>query len=183
MKGFLHRKGKEGVNGALSVLSFCCNCLNPEIEGSHIDALLAARGPQEFHVSSGIVYAVPNNGSSSKFINDKEMRGMITIMFRGGGVSLADKVFAAQMSGALGVIFIDNGSCDENFKSCGLKNGFGAQDEWYLWEMVNIPCILVTKEGGVRLNDLLKPDTIFIPNIGYQRIIHDDSHVKIIDEL
>lgn len=186
LKIFLHGKKKAtGENGGLKLISFCCNCRNPEKEGSHIRAYVAAKGPQDFKVSSGIVYAVPNDGNTLKLMNSREMKGMVSVFTRGGGVTIVDKVRTAQDSGAVGVIIIDNGTCSRNVQQCGIHpdEGFGIHEDWMAWEQIKIPCLLITKAGGNRLNNILNPDVVHIPGIGSQFVIQNKRQSEVGDEL
>jgi len=121
-----------------------------------------------------VVMSVPNN-ASTKFLNKSEVKGKVVIAYR--GVSpLVEKVKLAQKFGAKGLIIIDDGQCKNNFKSCGKRvgslqeGGFGVNDGRSNWRDVEIPSLLVSKEDGERLLNLLSLSIISIPRFGRQYV-------------
>ena len=77
------------------------------------------------------------------------------VMVRRGRNSLFEKVEKIMLkSEALGVVVVDDGQCDENFRWCGPRagnvkaGGFSAYDDEDIWEGLNIPVVMVTAATG-----------------------------------
>ena len=172
-------KGDYKIDSRLTEISFCCYCTNPNLEGSHVEALIAANGPQVFNVSSGIKFAVPNHGDKMKFVNSREIRGMIAVVIRGRGVAIVDKVMASQHSGAVGAIIIDDGKCEQGLlNSCrsANKGEFGAHDDWSNWGKIKIPALLVTQTSGEKLKRLMQLKVLYLKGYGEQFVTLNEEH-------
>ena len=181
---------RPGRPGGVKPIYFCRGgCVSPKQGGSHVDSLVAARGPSgPFSATGFLRYAVPNHGVSHGsttaggggggngdgdsvrpfplLVNADEMRNSVAILHRGGGVSIVDKVLQAQEAGAVAAVVIDDGRCvGEEFLYCGraagtAHRGFGTSDHWSLWARVSIPCVLVTEAGGARLRDAMRLERV-----------------------
>ena len=166
----LHSSQRRNQPPGLITVEICKNCLNPKLEGSHIDGLNAKQGLQEFEVQAEIVYAVPNDGSRRP-MNAKELVGKIAL-FNRGKVSLVEKVLYAQDVGAIAAILIDDGQCvDERFSHCGMAGrlsdgGFAKHDDSTKWRKVKIPAMLVTEISGQRILNLMNLEEISIAGMG-----------------
>mmetsp|Transcript_19947 Transcript_19947/g.41684 ORF Transcript_19947/g.41684 Transcript_19947/m.41684 type:complete len:205 (-) Transcript_19947:23-637(-) len=168
----LHSKQRKGQPKGLLSVEICKECVNPRLEGSHIDGLNAYQGVQEFEVQAEIVYAVPNDGRRRP-MNRKQIEGKIAL-FNRGEVALVEKVLHAQDVGAIAVILIDDGQCiDEVFTHCGhagklREGGFAKHDESSKWRQVKIPALFITEVSGQRILNLMDLEEIHIPGMGEQ---------------
>ncbi|GMI28881.1 hypothetical protein TrRE_jg1450 [Triparma retinervis] len=168
----LHSKQRKNQPKGLLSVEICKECMNPKLEGSHIDGLNAYQGLQEFEVQAEIVYAVPNDGRRRP-MNRREIEGKIAL-FNRGEVALVDKVLHAQEVGAIAVILIDNGQCrDEEFTHCGMagrlsEGGFAKNDDGAKWRKVKIPALFITEVSGQRILNLMDLEEIHIPGMGEQ---------------
>lgn len=104
-------------------------------------------------------------------------------MFDRGIVPIIDKVLRGQENGAIGVIIVDNGSCDEKFKVCMSEKrghqagsvstgGFGPNDSTGHWKgLVQIPVLLASSESGNTLKLLMGTmETIHMRDLGVQHV-------------
>lgn len=77
-----------------------------------------------------------------------------------GEVSILSKVLLAQYGGAVAVIIMDDGSCDEYDQRCipgstkSYGEGFARLDSSIEWHNVKIPLVLLLKEYGDELLQL-----------------------------
>ena len=172
----LHSDRHPSATSSLNSIRFCKNCHDPSIEGSFVSALIAAQGPKEFNLKSlELVYAVPNAGEGGQLWNSKDVRGRVVLIDRGKGVTMAKKIEMVQEAGGSAVIIVDDGACNEDFNSCekrgGSKStGFGAFDHWKSWEAIDIPGLLITKDSGRKLKELLDLKKTEVPVLGEQWI-------------
>lgn len=155
-------------------IEFCLGCIDPSHGGSLISGIGAAYGPDEYRVLSHLVYGVPNHGAlkdGGVLLNKDSLKGQVGLFDR-GVVPLVDKVLSAQEAGAVGVIIVDNGSCDPTF-DCGTagsitSGGFSKGDLPEKWRAVKIPAIMVLEAEGARLKNMLNLEHISIPGFGEQ---------------
>lgn len=124
-----------------------------------------------------VVYAVPNDAQREELLNADDIRGRIAIINRGGNVAMVDKVVRAQKAGAVGVLLVDQGSCDDGFHDCGPRagsvreGGFAPHDGFALWKDVRIPSLLITAEMGARVRSLMPLEEIQLPgDLGRQLV-------------
>ena len=165
------------VINPLRMISFCQDCPYPEDEGSIAYGILPKHlHLNEYSVTAEVVYCIPNYADYVKIVNGREFNDRIVIVNRGKGVTIHDKVFMIQSSGAVGVIVIDDGQCDEQFISCGFRagssseGGIAAFDEPSLWKQITIPVILVTQRSGERLKNIMPMKIMDVPRLGLQNI-------------
>lgn len=100
-------------SSAIQLIQICKLCPSPEREGSIIHGLKAKYGVKEYQITGGsehlltlpssplplslveVIFCVPNYGEVKKFVNRRQLKGKIGLVFR-GEVSLYDKVIHAQ---------------------------------------------------------------------------------------
>lgn len=73
-------------------LQFCKDCPNPDLEGAYMDTWEAARHPPAYHVDAELIWAVPNDASSTLM----NAVGGAAVLAKRGGVSFAIKAKHAQ---------------------------------------------------------------------------------------
>lgn len=152
-------------------LTYCQACLDPLEQGSHVDVWEAHFHPSDYRVSGELVYAVPNDVSAD-ILNEDSVRGNIVLIDR-GKVPLVTKVRRAQEAGAVGVVIVDDGSCNQNFE-CGGNLGsrshgyFCAQDHAVLWKNIVIPTVLTLQTHGNRMKEIMDLETMNLPDHGIQ---------------
>ncbi|GBG31372.1 Hypothetical Protein FCC1311_075962 [Hondaea fermentalgiana] len=152
---------------------------------SFIDSWDAHHGPVKYHVDGRLAIAVPNDAREA-IINGHQVKDRLTLVYRGGGVTLLEKVLRVQEAGASAVIIVDEeDGCDENFY-CGpflgqrpadrLSLGFAHQDLASSWRSVRIPAILIRREDALKLTRWENLGTITLPEgKGEHRIIWQPS--------
>jgi hypothetical protein len=98
---------------------------------------------------------------------------------------LYEKVLIAQKSGALGVLIADDGSCGEEFLSCGARvgsiseGGFAPYDSITTWQSdIRIPVLLISSATATRLRKVMEIKKYYIPKIGWQNV----SSISLLDE-
>lgn len=171
---------KPGRHAAgLRTLEFCVGCPDPRLEGSMLLGLAPKHGPRDYAVSGPLVYAMPNHGKPSAgavLLNHAMAVGSVVLCDR-GLVALVDKVKVAQASGAVGVVIVDDGSCDasEGQHNCGLAGspragGFGYTDPSYEWRAVRIPSLFISAAEGERLRSMLNLSNRTVPGYGLQYV-------------
>ena len=131
------------------------------------------------------MHALPNTGAGNGMLmNAEDLEGAAVIFDRGGDLSIVEKVLQAQACRAKAVVVVDDGRCGEEldfkfdsyshthsyFHSCGgkmdlHKYGFATLDHWSTWAEVTIPCVLVTKEGGRRIREVVMKDDLEVVEI------------------
>ena len=164
------------TTSSIITIRFCKNCHDPSIEGSFVQTLIAAQGPKEFNIRAlELIYAVPNAGEGGQLWNSKDLKSRIVLIDRGKDVTIPKKIEMVQEAGGLAVIIVDDGTCDEEFNSCGRRGGskstgFGVWDYWRSWETIDIPGLLITKENGGKFKDLMDLKKIDVPIFGEQWI-------------
>jgi len=90
--------------------------------------------------------------------------------------SLLFLLSSSSQAGAVGVLIIDHGDCDESFLSCGYRagssshGGFAPHDGYSTWKDVIIPSILITQSSGNRLRALMGLKEITIRGLGRQLV-------------
>lgn len=118
------------------------------------------------------VWGVPNDGSVAL---QNDVQGRI-VLLRRGNVPFSDLAATAYNAGAIALVIVDNGLCNENLE-CGswLRDtkesypriwGFGARDPmkgFTFWRIFPIPVILISSESGKRLNSIMAVRRITIP--------------------
>ena len=161
----------------IRMISFCQDCPYPEDEGSIAYGILPKfLHLNEYSITAEAIYCIPNYADYTKIVNGREFYDRIVLVNRGKGVTIHEKVLKIQNSGAIGVIIIDDGQCDEEFTSCGFRagssneGGIAAHDQPSLWEQINIPVILVTHKTGERLKKIMPMKVMEVPRLGYQNI-------------
>jgi hypothetical protein len=184
----LSRKHQSN-NYALTLVSFCNDCVDPQEDGSTTFGLQPRHGIKEFEVTGSLVYCVPNSAESRKVLNGHHFNNRIVLVDR-GSVGLLDKVEKLANFDAVGIIIADDGRCKDDYSYCGpmagsaKDGGYAINDDPHRWKYVDIPVILVS----VRVADLLRLKMgirkVNIPRIGMQNITvfhHGEDSYK--DEL
>jgi len=164
-------------------LTFCVDCVDPHESGSYIDVWDAHHGPVKYHVDGRLVISVPND-ARSEILNTHQVQGNPVIVFRGGGVPLLTKINRLQNAGAIAVLIVDSsGECTEKF-DCGrlgkrpldrLSVGFASADLGSEWRKIHIPSVIVRKEDGDRLLQLMDLEELDFPELGSQHIVRESS--------
>jgi hypothetical protein len=101
-----------------------------------------------------------------------DAEGRVILVERGRGVSLVEKARKAQIAGAVGVIVVDDGQCDDSFQHCGhqaggvKEGGFGSYDTLSDWAAIHIPVWLVTAAAGEKLRRRMKMKQEAISKLG-----------------
>jgi hypothetical protein len=137
----------------LKYLSYCIDCNNPTQQGSLALALTSKHGLQDYFVTGELIQCIPNHADTKKIINKHDMAGRIVLVNRGPN-SMQNKMMKFINTEVLGVIIADNGQCDEEFNSCGLRSGsvrdggIAAFDDAGLWKSFDIPILIVTAKTG-----------------------------------
>ena len=102
----------------------------------------------------------------------EDAEGRVILVERGRGVSLVEKARKAQIAGAVGVIVVDDGQCDDSFQHCGhqaggvKEGGFGSYDTLSDWAAIHIPVWLVTAAAGEKLRRRMKMKQEAISKLG-----------------
>jgi hypothetical protein len=166
----------SGNGNAMSFVSFCHQCPDPTREGSIVKALNSKFGPQRYSVSGELVYCVPNHGEKPRVLNAHQFSERVVFVER-GKVSLLQKALRIQsQSEAVAIIVADDGSCDEEFWSCGpragslVEGGFAAHDDDHLWKAIEIPVVVVTASSAERLRTMMGVKKIYVNGSGEQNI-------------
>jgi len=179
-------KNPKIIINPLRMISFCQDCPYPEDEGSIAYGILPKHlHLNEYSVTAEAVYCIPNYADYVKIVNGREFNDRIVLVNRGNGVTIHDKVLKIQSSGAIGVIVIDDGQCDEQFISCGFRagssseGGIAAHDEISLWKQVTIPVILVSHQTGERFKRIMPMKIMEVPRLGKQNItiLHEHNEL------
>lgn len=169
-------------------LTFCVNCMDAHETGSLIDIWDAHYAPVKYHVDGRIAVAVPNDGRD-RIINGHQVKDHLTLVFRGGGVTLLDKALRVQEAGASAVIIVDEveGGCDENF-DCGplmgqrpsdrLSQGFAHQDLATEWKKIHVPVVLIRYPEAQKLLKWLNVGTITLPEGGGDHLVIQEPSAK-----
>jgi len=177
-------KDSKIIINPIRMISFCQDCPYPEDEGSIAYGILPKfLQLNEYSITAEAIYCIPNYADYTKIVNGREFNDRIVLVNRGKGVTIHDKVLKIQNSGAIGVIVIDDGQCDEEFISCGFRagssneGGIAAHDEPFLWKQITIPVILVTHQTGERLKKIMPMKVIEVPRLGNQNvtILHEHN--------
>ena len=108
-----HMMTAAASSSSIQLIQICKLCPSPEKEGSIIHGLKAKYGVKEYQITGGsehhlltllsslslslleVIFCVPNYGEVKKFVNRRQLKGKIGLVFR-GEVSLYDKVIHAQ---------------------------------------------------------------------------------------
>ena len=89
------------------------------------------------------------------------MNGKIAFVWRGES-PLFSKVQAIESTGAIGVVIVDNGSCNDYNQRClpgankNLGEGFARLDSSLHWEDVRIPVVFILQKPGIALSEKAK---------------------------
>ncbi|CAM9373561.1 unnamed protein product [Ectocarpus sp. 6 AP-2014] len=156
-------------------LHFCLDCPDAAAEGSVVRALAPHHGIREFKVSGeDLVYAVPNTGNKDTLLNGDDMAACV-VMFERGEVPMVEKVLKAQAAGAVGVIVVDNGGCDDGLVDCGRlggarDGGFAKRDGVHAWSGVKIPAVMVSAADGERFRGMMLLQKILVEGLGEQLV-------------
>ncbi|CAM9716974.1 unnamed protein product [Phaeothamnion confervicola] len=167
------RRGGNSKSAALKHVEFCLGCADPRAEGSHVWALAPRFGLHDFSVVGGVALAVPNDAATD-LLNAVDLAGRVVLVER-GRVSIMDKIVRAQAAGAVAVIVVDNGACDDEFADCGRsggkeQGGFAYRDDPRAWEAVKVPAVLVTAANGERLQSLMDLQSVNVASLGAQLV-------------
>ena len=154
-------------------LLFCKLCRDAREDGSVLDVWEAHFRPPDYSVSAELVYAVPND-ASSELLNRDDLSGNIALIDR-GTVPIVAKVQRAQAAGAIGVVIVDDGDCDNDFDcdklgSRGDGYGWSAQDHAERWRGIKIPSILTLQVHGDGLKEMMDLETMELASLGLQRM-------------
>jgi len=170
-------KDSKIIINPIRMISFCQDCPYPEDEGSIAYGILPKfLHLNEYSITAEAIYCIPNYADYTKIVNGREFYDRIVLVNRGKGVTIHEKVLKIQNSGAIGVIVIDDGQCDEEFISCGFRagssneGGIAAYDETSLWKQITIPVIFVTHKTGERLKKIMPMKVMEVPRLGLQNI-------------
>jgi len=169
-----HNLKKALLQDNLHALEFCTqHGCNPHLEGSRLLALGAVHGPTEYKAEGSLVYAVPNN--AARILNRAQLKGQVALVHR-GVIPLVDKVWAAQASGAVGVVIVDDGTCEGQYycgPAGGLRDGgFSRNDSIDKWKGVTIPSLLVSLEEGERLREMMLLDKRKVPGTSEEQWVN-----------
>jgi hypothetical protein len=185
-KSFCDHQGCRTMGFKVSMtdrgIIFCKDCPDPRIEGSFIPTWNCHYNPSEFTVNGALVYAVPNDGST-EVRNPEDVLRRIALVIR-GNVSLVQKVRVAQDAGARAVIIIDSDCsrvhdglrCDNEAFAKETNNGFSKGDPRSEWEKIRIPAVMVSKENGKRIHDMMDLESMeaFGGVHFYDRLLNDE---------
>jgi hypothetical protein len=167
-----NRNHFEKSDSNICMLNYCLDCHAPEHHGSFVLGLAARYGLKTFSITGELVYGIPNFGEAKEFINRDDCEDRIVFVNRGGGVPIRDKVVKAQKVGAIGVIVVDDGRCDEAFYFCGVQagnrfeGGFAPNDRIEEWNEIRIPVFLVTARTGDELRNHMDVESYNIKGLG-----------------
>ena len=160
---------------AIKLLSFCQKCVDPEEQGSFVTGLAPKLGIKEYNIKGELIYGVPNFGEIDNMLNRLEFKERI-VMVKRGKVSLQIKAINIQRGGAIGLIIVDDGKCNEEFTQCGpmagsvQDGGFAPSDKESVWNKIKIPVLLITQQSAQKLWPFMDISKIMIPNYGLQNI-------------
>ena len=170
-------KNSKIIINPIRMISFCQDCPYPEDEGSIAYGILPKFLPlNEYSMTAEVIYCIPNYADYTKIVNSREFHDRIVLVNRGNRVTIHDKALMIQKSGAIGVIVIDDGQCDEEFISCGFRagssneGGIASYDDPSLWKQITIPVILVTYHTGERMKKIMPMKVIDVPRLGLQNV-------------
>ncbi|CAN0232243.1 unnamed protein product, partial [Scytosiphon promiscuus] len=121
-----------------------------------------------------LVYAVPNKGNADVLLNGDDMTACV-VLFERGEIPVVEKVLKAQAAGAVGVVVIDNGGCNDGFLDCGRlggvrDRGFARRDGSHAWSGVKIPAVLVSMAQGERLRGMMRLQKVTVEGLGEQLV-------------
>lgn len=159
------------ISNPVKFVSYCFHCISPDSEGAFVKGLVSRFGVHEFQISGELVYCIPNFVEKKRILNSHHLKNRIVLVDRGKN-SLLEKVLKIQETEALGLIIADDGSCDEEFFSCGPRagsirdGGFAAFDDLNRWGNVRIPVVMITVKSADLLRKLMGIQNIFIPGTG-----------------
>mmetsp|Transcript_37514 Transcript_37514/g.117263 ORF Transcript_37514/g.117263 Transcript_37514/m.117263 type:complete len:213 (-) Transcript_37514:105-743(-) len=151
-----------------------CKSCNPRQGGSIVMGMRNFYGIQEYDIEGGIVLMVPNHGQRKPF-NKRDIKGRIALVDRGEGVPLSTKAQHAQKAGAIGVLIVDHGECDDSMQNCGWAGkvqdgGFGKKDQYANWMNVHVPVVLLHQNEGERLKSMMNISVVEVKNYGPQNV-------------
>eukprot|EP00941_MAST-03F_sp_MAST-3F-sp1_P002183 g2183.t1 len=156
----------------------CKDCDDPSEAGIYYDIWPCHYQMSNFHIDAEIIYSVPND-ASSELLNADHLTDNLVLVDR-GSTPIVEIVRTVERSspGALGIIIVDDGSCDDNFQctkgSRKAGEGFGAADDWQNWVGLNTPCFLVTKDTGKSLKSFMPLHKVNVVNLGEQMVCEED---------
>ncbi|CAM9489366.1 unnamed protein product [Ectocarpus fasciculatus] len=156
-------------------LHFCLDCPDAAAEGSVVRALAPHHGIRDFKVSGeDLVYAVPNTGNKDMLLNGDDMAACV-VLFERGEVPVVEKILKAQAAGAVGVVVVDNGGCDDGLVDCGRlggarDGGFAKRDGVHAWSGVKIPAVMVSAADGERFRGMMRLEKIVVEGLGEQLV-------------
>ena len=115
---------------------------------------------------------VPNDGRS-EVVNAEDVLRRIAFVKR-GVVSLVEKVKHAQNAGARAVIIIDGNCtrsvdglrCEDEVEAKRNGDGFSRTDPGSYWSDIRIPAVIISKENGLRLHNMMDLDQMYMNEYG-----------------
>lgn len=174
--------------GPLRSLSFCKDCVDPELEGSFVHGIIPKHLKSVDSVTAGLVYAVPNHVNGKRVYNAETIAQRIVLVTR-GEVPILEKCLRLKEHRVKGVIVADDGRCVEDFTYCGPRagrladGGIAPHDDEKSWIAINFPVLLISYASAERLRGLMEVKHINISPIGMQNITvrrrADGSHEEL----
>lgn len=166
---------------ALKMLSFCKNCESPSDGGSFVFGLIPLHLPPAITVTGKLIYSVPNHADSEVIYNGHNLYNNIALVER-GKVSILEKCIRLQSYGAIGVVIMDDGRCNDDLTYCGPRaggvgeGGFAPHDDPKLWKDINIPVFLISATSGDRLRRIMVLKRVEINGKGVHNVTMMRDH-------
>ena len=86
---------------------------------------------------------------------------------------MLEKIVRCQDAGALGVIVVDDGSCNEDLSNCGRAGGasvggFAWRDNEIAWRKATVPAVVVSRATGERMKKSMNLQLMRLAGVGDQ---------------
>ena len=129
-------------------------------------------------VEAELVLATGADSVVSTTLDDAKYQGKIAVVFRGGGVSFADKALRAQTAGAVAVIIVNHGmqadgsvNGDEVF---AMSAGGTSYTDGSSGTKVKIPVAMISKNTYLKLSPVLRSGETVVGYIGGKQLAKND---------